>query len=101
MIDNSFDVMRAFPHSKLSIRACAFAHDSLDVSQLGVIAQLIHFRRDEREHFVQQISLVHLASAAKIDQLSIDAVARRAPAVFINQSSRIHAESDILPAQFL
>jgi hypothetical protein len=55
-----------------------FAHDVLDMRHLGLVAEFVHFGRDEREHLVKQIALVHLAFSAEIDQLAVQSIARRA-----------------------
>ena len=68
-------------HHKLAIRTRAFAHHSLDVRNVAMIPELVHFGSDELDHFVEQVALIHFTLPAKVDQLSVDAVSRRAPAI--------------------
>src|SRR6266496_3018013 len=63
VIDHSFHVVGLFPYRQLPISPGAFVHDPFDVR--------------------------HLALRAELDQFSIDAVARRAPAVFIQKTSPV------------
>jgi len=49
-----------------------------------VKAQFVHFRGNEFEHFLKQITLVHFAFAAEIDQLAVQSIARRAPPVLVD-----------------
>jgi hypothetical protein len=53
LIDHRFHVLGAFPHHKLPVRTGPFVHDSLDVLNLGLVAQLLYFRRNKLEHLVE------------------------------------------------
>ena len=57
-----------------------------------VAAEFINFRRDEFEHLVQQFALVHFTFAAEVDQFAVEPVTRRAPAILIDQTPRVHCE---------
>src|SRR6478672_1649909 len=68
---------------------------------LTLIAELLDFSRNKLQHLVQQIALIHFAASAEIDQLAVESVTARAPSVFVEQTLRIAAKSDIVPAHFL
>jgi len=71
LIHNSLRVLCAFPHHQLPVCACPFAHNSLDVRDLALIAELLRFFGDKSEHLFEQLALVRFAFATEIDQLAV------------------------------
>src|SRR5262249_38025990 len=63
--------------------------------------ELVHFGFDERDHLVQQIAFIDFTAPTEIDQLSIETVARRAPAILVDQSPWITAKGNVLRAQLV
>jgi hypothetical protein len=53
LIDHRFNIVGALPHRQLPIRARAFMENFLDVRELGLTAQFLHFWRNEFEHLVK------------------------------------------------
>ena len=48
-----------------------------------------------------KLRVFHFRFPAEIDQFSVDAVARRAPAIFIQKTTPVNPESGVLPEQFV
>src|SRR5436190_6951114 len=101
LIDHGFNVVGAFPEGQLSIGASAFTHDFLDVRDLRLATEFIHFCGNELKHLVKQFPLVHFTFAAEVDQFAVQAVAGSAPPIFINQATRITAKGHVLAAQLV
>ena len=67
---------------------------------LALTAELIDLGGNEFEQLIQQTSRVDFRFVAEVDQFSIDAVARRAPAILIKQTTAINAKGRVSPKQF-
>ena len=67
----------------------------------ALLPELVDFRGNKFEQLVQQTARFDFGFAAEIDQLSVDPVTRRAPAIFIEQAPAINAEGGVLPEQFV
>src|SRR5256885_12289344 len=91
--------MRSRERGQLSIRAGAFAHDSFDVRHLALTAELVDLGGNEFEQLIQQCSRVDFRFVAEIDQFSVDAIASRAPAVFVEQTTAINPEGRVSSKQ--
>src|SRR5262249_16393553 len=100
MINHGFHVLCSLPHSQLAVCTGAFKHDSFDMRHLALRAEFVYFTCHELQQFVQQTSFFHFGFLAEVDQFSIDAIARSAPAVFIQKTAPVNSESDVLPQQF-
>jgi hypothetical protein len=52
VIDYGFHVLRPLPNRQLSVRAGAFAHDSLDMRHLPLRPEFVYFSRNELEQLI-------------------------------------------------
>src|SRR6516164_730533 len=101
MIYDCFHVLGALPRGELSVSAGALANNPFDVRHFSLAAEFLNFGRDEVEQFVQQASLLHFGFFAEVDQFSVDAVARGAPAVLIKKTATIDSEGGVSVKQLV
>ena len=90
------------PCLQLPIGAGAFAQESARRarSRAGIPSSSISLV-DELEELVHETARLHFRFAPEIDQLAVQPVARRAPAVLIDHAAAIDAEAQVLLLQFV
>src|SRR5437868_6240253 len=67
---------------------------------LTLTAKLVDFGRNEFKQFVEQTAGIDFSFMTKVDQLPVDAVSRRAPAIFIQQTTTINSKGGVLSKEF-
>src|SRR5690349_24436708 len=83
VIDHGFHIVRPLPNSDLAVGTGAFMQNSFDMIHLAPAPELRHFGSHEFYELVNQTARLRFAFLTEIDELPIDAIARSAPAVFI------------------
>src|SRR6266404_7330862 len=101
MIDDRFDIVGAFPDSKLPIRARTFMQNSLDVVHLAPASELGYFVSNKLDEFVNQTACFRFLLPTEVNELAVNPIARGAPAIFIEQTPSVNPERDVLPKQFV
>lgn len=83
VIHHSFHIVRPSPNCDLTVRAGPLVQNSFDVVHLAPTSELGYFVGHKLDELVNQTARLRFAFLAEIDELAIDAVARRTPAIFI------------------
>src|SRR5215469_10269315 len=75
--------------AELAVRAGAFLQDGVDVFDGAAASQVIHYVVHQLQQFRNQLPHVHFRFFSEVNQLAIDAVARRAPFIFLDERPAI------------
>ena len=86
------------PNCNLSICAGPFPDNAFHMLDFPMISKLLNFFGEKLQHLVQQLAFFHFAFATEVDHFAVKTIAAGAPSIFVDQSPRITAEGDILPA---
>src|SRR5207244_162194 len=86
---------------ELPIRARAVGEDRADILNLAAAPELVDDIVDKREELERELAHRHLGAAAEVDQLAVEAPARRTPFVLLDQAAVIHAKSEIARPQLI
>src|SRR5438552_4894621 len=90
-----FQIARFLIDAQLPVRTGAFAHDRVYVLDRTAAAQVIDDVIHQFQQFGNQLAHGHFGFLAKVDQLSFDAVARRAPLVLLDERAPVEPPAHI------
>src|SRR5215472_10863016 len=86
---------------QLALGAAALTQNAFDGGQGIAAAQIVDDIVDEIEEFFAEFAHGDFGLFAEIDQIAVDAPARRAPFVFLDQRARIHAVAHVLGVEIM
>src|ERR1044071_10074383 len=98
-VDDVAQVVALLVRGELAVGAGAAAPDLAGVVDLVARSEAVDDVVDELEQLVEQLPERHLGALAEVDELPVDAEARRARLVLIQQRAAVEAPSHVLRGQ--
>src|SRR5580700_5727446 len=96
VVDHRPDVPGPLPDAELAVGPGAVLQDLMDIGHFLPAPKLVDLLVDELEELEDKGRRVHLLLLPEIDQLAGDAIARGAPAVFVEQPAPVQPPGHVL-----